>query len=190
MSRDGLWLICTEWESWRLHKLSIFFETFSNVCQQQLQQQQHKQQLNGWVYWKINREVRFSVGIFDQRTRLTRSTTAGPSPNRERELPCGPCGQAQVSLSNGSNDDEDDDDKKLATLLLQHYYLILGHDEGVYTCNSWPILLILNILNGCYLSKWMIVKSFQSSYRVKNAQVFHLEKFIWILFQNILKELL
>ena len=51
-------------------------------------------------------------------------------------------------------------------------------------------LLILILRNGCYLSKLMIVKNFQSSYRVKNGQIFHLEKFIWILFQNILKELL
>ena len=36
----------------------------------------------------------------------------------------------------------------------------------------------------------MIVKNFQSSNQVKNGQIFHLEKFIWILFQNILKELL
>ena len=106
---------------------SIFFETFSNVCQQQLEQQQHNQRLYGLIERiteKLDLVSEQSISARD----LLEARLQAPRPT-EDENHTAPGGQAQGSLNNGSNNDDDDDDD-FAVLYVDHTFYRHKIGEG------------------------------------------------------------
>ena len=106
---------------------SIFFETFSNVCQQQLEQRQHNQQLYGLIE-RLTKKLDLVSGQSISARDLLEAQLRAPRPTvDENNTASG--GQAQGSLNNGSTNDDDDDDE-LATLFVDHTFYRHKIGEG------------------------------------------------------------
>jgi hypothetical protein len=106
---------------------SIFFETFSNVCQQQLEQRQHNQQLYGLIE-RLTEKLDLVSGQSISARDLLEAQLRAPRPT-EDENNTAPGGQAQGSSNNGSTNDDDDDDE-LATLFVDHTFYRHKIGEG------------------------------------------------------------
>jgi hypothetical protein len=99
---------------------SIFFGTFSNVFQHQLQQQQHNQQLYGMIE-RLTKKLDLVSGHSISARDLLESQLRAPRPTKD--------GKPKQILSNGITSDDDDEDE-LATRFVDHTFYRHKIGEG------------------------------------------------------------
>jgi hypothetical protein len=107
---------------------SVFFDTFSNGCQQHLTQHRHNQQLYGLIERLIEKLDLVSGQSINARD-LLEARLHAPRPTKD-ENSTATSGQAQGGRSDYSTNDDDDDYERHTTLYVDHTFYRNKIGEG------------------------------------------------------------